>query len=67
MELHILDFQVNFDLENSKLKKKMIIQGRGLKLSLNISMADHYSNPTLDQIIFCNELEIPKVHLLLFN
>ena len=44
MELHILDLtniQVNFDLDNSKLKK-IIIQERGEKLSLNVSMADHY-------------------------
>ena len=41
MELHILDLtniQVNFDLDNSKLKK-IIIQERGEKLSLNVSMA----------------------------
>ena len=44
MELQILDLtniQVNFDLDNSKLKK-IIIQERGEKLSLNVSMADHY-------------------------
>ena len=57
MELHILDLtniQVNFDLANSKLKK-MIIQERSEKLSLNVSMADHYLNPTQDQIIFLSE------------
>ena len=74
IEPHILDLtniKVNFDLDNSKMKKT-IIQG-----SLNVSMANHYSNPTQDKIIYlmllaCHRksylicLEFSKFHVIFF-